>query len=529
MAMSQKSEITGRGVLYCRYSSHAQREVSIDQQIHACKAFAERLGIEIVQIYEDHAISGTSDRRPAFQRMIAEAGELRYDYVIVYSLDRFARDRYDSAVYKRQLKAHGIRVISATENISDDPTGILLEAMLEALAEYYSKELAQKIRRGMEDNASRCMVTGSIPYGYRRGSDGRYELDPVQAPVVREIFERILRGGKIIHVAEDLNERGLRTKTGARWGRSSFNSLLHNERYTGVYIYGETRIEGGVPQIVDRATFDAVQHVLRSKPNPREAGPQRRRRDDLYLLTGKLYCGPCGSPLVGISGTGKAGRVYHYYVCKGHREGSDCALKPVRRDEVELAIAAAIKDKMLTPETIEKIADLTVEAWEERRGKYAPEDLLRDELRSSQTAVKNIVAAVEAGTASQALLDRLGALEARIVELRDQIAYQEAVAREAPTRADIIALLYLHKDGDVNDKAFQEALFDVFLVRAYIYGDTLRLLFSVFGDETETDVTLLDSVRISVEKAHHVLLYEHNLTVQTVSPGIFLLCCPYRR
>lgn len=522
---------TSRGVLYCRYSSHAQREVSIEQQIHACRDFAERLGIEIVQVYEDHALSGTNDKRPAFQRMIAESASLEYQYVIVYSLDRFARDRYDSAVYKRQLKTNGKKVLSATENISDDPTGILLEAMLEALAEYYSKELAQKIKRGMEDNASRCQVTGSIPYGYRRGPDGRYELDPEQADVVREIYGRVLGGEKLIHVAEDLNRRGLRTKTGAKWGRSSFNVILHNERYTGVYIYQDKRIEGGVPQIIDRETFDAVQHVLHTKRNPRKAkdSPTRRRVNEIYLLTGKLYCKPCGSPLVGISGTSKSGRQYHYYVCKGHREGSACDLKPVRRDEVELAIAQAIRDKMLTPDVIEKIADLTVASFEEERDGFVPLENLREELRSVQGAVKNIVAAIEAGAASAALTGRLAALEERQKEIQDQIAFEELTVRDRPTRDDIIALLYLYKDGDVTNKDYQEALFDVFLVRAWVDGDKLRLLFSVFGDETETDVVIAESVRIDGIKGHHVVLYEHETEITMISPGLFLLCCQFRR
>lgn len=515
-------------VLYCRYSSHAQREVSIEQQIAACRAYADRMGISIVEIYEDHALSGTSDRRPAFQRMISEAAILDYQYVLVYSLDRFARDRYDSAVYKRQLRQHGKRVISATENISDDPSGGLLEAMLEALAEYYSKELAQKIRRGMEDNAARCMVTGAIPYGYRKGADGRFEIDEEQAAVVREIFARVLSGEKLIGIAEDLNRRGFRTKTGARWGRSSFNVLLHNERYTGVYIYQDRRIEGGVPQIVDRELFDAVQHALRNKKNPRAAaaGPQRRRREnDLYLLTGKLFCGECGSPLVGISGTGKAGRVYHYYVCKGHREGSGCALKPCRRDEIEAAVARAIREKILTPGTIERIADLTVEALAEETPKYADLDRLRDELKGVQSAIRNIVAAVEAGMPAASLRERLEALEARKEELKDQIAYQELHAVEEITRDDIVALLYLFRDGDVDDKLYQEKLFDAFLLRAYVYGDNLRLLFSVFGDETEVDVQLLEGVRISAIEGHHVVLYEHQETITMVTAGLFLIRC----
>ena len=139
---------TRKAVIYARYSSHSQRDVSIDQQIRACKLFAERQSIEVVEIYDDRATTGTNDRRPAFQRMIKDADRADWQFVIVYSLDRFARDRYDSAVYKRRLKECGVKVLSAMENISDDPTGILMESLLEGLAEYYSKELSRKIRRG---------------------------------------------------------------------------------------------------------------------------------------------------------------------------------------------------------------------------------------------------------------------------------------------------------------------------------------------------------------------------------------------
>ena len=522
MAMSQKSEIAGRAVLYCRYSSHAQREVSIDQQIAACRSFADRLGISILKIYEDHALSGTSDRRPAFQRMISEAAELDYQYVIVYSLDRFARDRYDSAVYKRQLRQHGKRVISATENISDDPSGGLLEAMLEALAEYYSKELAQKIRRGMEDNAARCMVVGALPYGYKKGDDGRYAIDELQAQVVREIFIRVLAGDKLIHIAEDLNSRGFRTKTGAPWGRSSFNSLLSNERYTGVYIYQDKRIEGGVPQIVERELFDAVQHVLHTKKNPRAAGPQRRRRDnEIYLLTGKLFCGECESPMVGISGTSKSKRMHHYYVCKGHRSGSSCALKPVRRDAIERAVAAAIKEKILTPEVIEQIADLTMQAIAEE-GPSQDLEILRDELTATDKGIANIVKVVEAGTASAALLQRLDILEARTTEIREQLAYLERKQGDPVTREDIVAAMYLFADGEVDSKAYQEAPFDAFLLRAYVFGDHMRLIFSVFGDEVD-----LSGVRISGQEAHHVPLYEHQGKIIPLKKGVYALSCGF--
>jgi DNA invertase Pin-like site-specific DNA recombinase len=186
-----------RAVIYARYSSHNQRDVSIDQQVKACRKFAERQDIEIVRIYDDRATTGTNDRRPGFQQMIKDAAKGNWDYVIVYTLDRFSRNRYDSAVNKRTLKTYGIKVLSAMENISDDPTGVLMESMLEGLAEYYSAELSRKIKRGMDDNASKCLCTGHFPYGYVRGADDRYAIDESEAEVVREIFQKVRDGVRI--------------------------------------------------------------------------------------------------------------------------------------------------------------------------------------------------------------------------------------------------------------------------------------------------------------------------------------------
>ena len=295
-------------VIYARYSSHAQREVSIEQQIRACEQFADRSGIRIVDIYEDRALTGTSDKRPGFQQMIADAKHGTWSYVIVYTLDRFARNRYDSATYKRQLKNCGVKVLSAMENISDDPTGVLIESMLEGYAEYYSMELSRKVLRGHEDNARKCLVNGKLPLGYVRGPDGRYAIDEAEAEIVREVFRRVADYEPLIEIAEDLNARGILTKKNHAWNRSSFNAMLANERYIGIYSYRDIRIPGGIPQIIDKELFDTVQVIMHRKPNARRdptgKTPQRRRRgNSVYLLTGKLYCGHCKSPMTGISGT----------------------------------------------------------------------------------------------------------------------------------------------------------------------------------------------------------------------------------
>ena len=183
-----------RGVIYARYSSDNQREESIEGQIRECKVFAERNGIDIIGSYIDRAFSAKTDNRPDFQRMIKDSASKTFDVVLVWKLDRFARDRYDSAYYKRVLRKNGVKVVSATEAISEGAEGILLESLLEGVAEYYSVGLAEKTLRGMTENALACKVNGSVPLGYVPSEDGHYQIDPTYAPIIVEIYE-IYRGG----------------------------------------------------------------------------------------------------------------------------------------------------------------------------------------------------------------------------------------------------------------------------------------------------------------------------------------------
>ena len=521
----------GKAVLYCRYSSHAQRDVPIDQQVKACRQYAAAQGLEIVHVYADRALSGTSDKRPAFQRMIAEATELDYDYILVYSLDRFARDRYNSAIYKHELKKHGKRVLSVTEHITDDPVGALMEGIFESYNEYYSKELARKCKRGMLDNAEKCLANGKQPYGYRRGADGRAEIVEQEAAVVREIFTRVAAGEAFADIHRSLNARGLKTSTGRPWTDSSFNNMLDNERYTGVYIYSDVRIEGGMPAIIDRDLFDRVQLHLREKKNPR--APQKRRRENgVYLLTGKLYCGGCLSPMVGVSGTGKHGELHYYYVCKGHRSRSGCAVKPFRRDAIEAEIAAALREHVLTDETIVALADAAVAQQTAMRNDPAA-DLRRASLAEVRRGINNLVAAIEQGVSSPAALQRLSELEREEWELRPLVDADARRTEDTFTREEYIALLKLYQEGDIEDKRYQEALFDAFLIAAYVYGDTLKIKFRL-NDRTTTDVSIplteSSGVRIDPMLGHHIPpIRTPTATITAVDWGVFLLTCSRRQ
>lgn len=511
---------TPEAVIYARYSSHSQRDVSIEQQIRACRRFAEVHGIEIVKIYDDRALTGTNDKRPGFQQMIQDAKRGGWSYVIVYTLDRFARDRYDSAVYKRQLKQLGVKVLSAMENISDDPTGILMESMLEGLAEYYSKELSRKVQRGHEDNARKCLVNGALPLGYVKGPDSRYQICEPEAEIVREIFRRVKDQEHFSSIIADLNARGVLTKKGKKWNRSSFNQILSNERYTGVYIYRDIRTPGGIPQIVTQEVFDTVQCILHLKPNARRdhsgATPQKRRREGgVYLLTGKLYCGHCKSAMTGVSGTSHTADPHYYYTCKGRRaDHSSCSKKNVRRDHIERFVATALRDTMLTDTAIRALAAAAIE-YQQRTGTNHELESLKNQLADVNRSLNNLLSAIEAGIFTATTQNRMVELEAQKRDLSRLITAAEAEAEEALTYEEIIATLELFQHGDVTDKDYQEALIDTFLVAAYVYDDRVKFIFNLGGDKSDIeipfDIDTIDpfgEVRISSRDSDHTFLYE---------------------
>lgn len=519
-------ESSSTAVLYCRYSSHAQRDVSIDQQIKACEAYAKRESIQIVRVYADRAMTGTNDRRPQFQRMLEEAPALGVQYVIVYSLDRFARDRYDSAVNKRELKHHGIRVISATENISDDPTGILMESMFEGWAEYYSAELGRKIGRGLRYNAEHGLVTGPCPYGYR-ANNGKYEIVPEQAEVIREVYRRTLDGESRVSIIDDLNARKIPTRLGGVWKRTSLEPILKNEKYTGVYLYGDIRIENAMPQIIDRETFDAMQAVLARQANP--GAPIRRKTDGgVYLLTGRVFCGHCGSPMVGLSGKSRSGELHYYYVCKGHRYAKTCDKAAIRRDVLEREVAAAIQRHILTDDMIAEIAELSMQQQREAESS-APIVALNAERAAAQKSLDNIMKAIEQGIITVTTKARLEELELELSRIDAELA-AERYARKAAksTKEEVTAALRLYQRGDIDDPEYRETLIDTFVKAVYVYDDKFKIIFHL-GNGKNKQITLpaeTSNVRINSTNAHHNGLIRTEATIVAVDFGIFMLTCP---
>ena len=286
-----------RCVIYARYSCSQQTEQSIEGQLHDCEKYAALNGLSIIKNYIDRAISGRTDSRPQFQQMISDSKKHMFDVVLVWKLDRFSRDRYDSAVYKRELKKNGVRVMSAMEGLNDSPESILLESMLEGYAEYFSRDLSQKVKRGLRETAKKHKVTGLVPFGYVKSHEGKYEIDPRSAAAVQTIFEMYLSGARKRDIAEYLNNLGFQTAYGNKFTKEAITPLLIKTRYIGKYTYADIEIVDETQRIVSDELFYNVQRKIRQRDAERVL-----RRCKIYHYNGngkpwtEMYWGRMAEP-----------------------------------------------------------------------------------------------------------------------------------------------------------------------------------------------------------------------------------------
>ena len=419
------------GVIYARYSSHNQREESIEGQIRECKRYAEQHGITIVGEYADRAITGRTDERVEFQKMIRDAEKGHFQVVLVYKLDRFARNRYDSATYRLKLKKCGVKIASAMEAVQDGPEGIILEAVLEGMAEYYSANLSQNIKRGMTDNAMKCLATGGGRcLGYKTGPDKKYVIDPPAADTVRLIYEMYDQGHTYAHIVETLNNQGRTTFKGTPFNKNSLGKILHNRRYIGDYVWGDIVVAGGMPQIVDRDLWERVQAKLSRK----EKASARARGDYNYILSGKLFCGKCGKGMIGDHGTSRNGAKFYYYTCSTKKHGGSCSKKSVRAEKIEAEVIRTTIQTVLQDDMIEYIADRVMEYQAKDTEGATLLSSYNNRLKETEMAINGILKAIEDGLYTATMKERMGELEAQKEDLKASISREEI--NDALTNAD---------------------------------------------------------------------------------------------
>ena len=466
------------GVIYARFSSDHQREESIEGQVRECREFADRQGINIVGIYTDRALTGKTDKRPQFQKMIKDSERRQFDVVIVWKLDRFSRNRYDSATYKHKLKKNGVKVLSARENITDSPEGIILESMLEGMAEYYSAELAVKINRGLTENALKCKYNGgTMPLGYMKGNDQRLITNPETAPIVVEIFTRYADGETIREIISSLNERGIRTTRGKPFRQNSLDGLLCNRTYLGYYKYRGEEIENGVPAIITQELFDRVQ-ARRARNRQSRAGAKAETE---YLLTTKLYCGHCNSMMIGESGRSKNGSMYHYYKCGNHKRADGCHQRIFRKDVIEKLVIDRAIQLIHEDNVIDFVAECASRI-QKQESTMLP--VLEAQLREVQASIDNMIKAIEMGIITASTKERLEALEDDKKKLLSAIATEKMEHPDIPKEFFEYWLSRL-VSGDIESPEYRKMIADIFINSIYVLDDGLKLGLN-FSDGVDT-------------------------------------------
>ena len=297
-------------VIYARYSCDNQREESIEGQLRECKEFCKKHDFCVVNEYIDRALSARTDNRPQFKKMINDSQNRSFEKVIVWKLDRFARNRNDSIIYKMKLLKNGVKVISATERISDSPEGIILESVLEGFAEYYSRDLSQKVTRGMKENFLKGIFNGGTPaYGFKV-ENRKLVINREEQKLVQRLFKLYTTTDLSLNqIANIFNEEGLRNRQGKKFTQHQMNSLISNRKFIGELGFKEETIKNALPLTIDTKTFELAQ----KKKESNKIQSSHFKSEDKYILSGKLFCGECNHKMIGESTKKNNGKIYRYY------------------------------------------------------------------------------------------------------------------------------------------------------------------------------------------------------------------------
>ena len=427
----------------------------------------------------DRALSARTDDRPDFQRMIADSSKKGFDVVLVWKLDRFSRNRLDSLQYRAILKKNGVDLVSATENISDGPEGVLLDSLLTGLAEYYSKDLSQKVKRGLTENVINGKANGGLPTLGYKVENGRYLLEETDSKLVKILFDLYSQGSMTSNkIVEYLKDKGLKNSKGKYLTHATIARTLTNRRYIGEYRIGEHLNTTAIPPIVSKELFDKVQEQVMK--NRRWTGKHKAKVP--YFLTGKLFCGECGETLISDGGTSKTGRDYHYYLCKGSRgKNRRCGTKRYPKDGLESIVVQAVNAFMSDEKLIRRLSKVLYKRQDAKSNELST-------LESNETKLKNkidnLMTALEDGDVAVGMIrDRLANLKAELDKTQEEIIR----LKSKNPRVTLEQIEYLlraegtfYKDATPEEK---RRIINHFVNSVFVYKNNTMIVFFNFLNE----------------------------------------------
>lgn len=494
-------------VIYARFSSSKQNETSIEAQLKECYEYCRRNNYNVVDEYIDRALTAKTDNRPDFKRMIADSNEKRFEGIVVYQLDRFARNRQDSVTYRAILKKNGVKVLSAKENITEDASGIIVEAVLEGIAEYYSAELSQKVKRNLKLNAEHGFFNGGYaPLGYKvvevdfnTYKKKKLEIDPETAPIVKEIFEMRANDTNIMDIVDYLNGKGYKTIQGKEFKKTSLQQILRNKRYIGTSIYNDEEFPNTIPQIIELELFNKVQEIV----DKHRYAPAISKAKEEYILTTKLFCGHCKEMMTGTCGTSQTGMIYYYYTCNGVKKNI-CNRKNVQKHYIEDIIVNKCRE-LLTDKTIKMIANKVYEVCQKENSQSCLIKALEKEIKTLHKNIENLIIAIENGQNIDLINERLTQKRFELDKAQKQLEDEKSKLVNL-TEEQIIFFLSQLKSKNINNLKYRKMLVNIFINRIYLYDDNLEIIFNIGERKITLDTKLLDEIHTNFNKAPGLFL-----------------------
>ena len=508
---NKKGNEAVNAAIYARFSSDNQRDESIDAQLRAIEDYASVHGIHIVAHYIDRAVSARSDKRPEFQRMIKDSASGNFRMVIVHKLDRFSRDRYDSAFYKHILKNNGVRLQSVVENFDNSPESIILESVIEGMAEYYSANLGRETIKGLKENAHNGIHTGGRPpLGYKINPvTKRVEVNPDEAKAVKLIFDMVNSGEKYPAIAAALNQKGYKTRLGRPFSSSSLHEILKNQKYVGICIYNK-RVAQSVanssrkfkdksewiikddvyPPIVSKQVFDNVQKLL----SERKVSGQAHSKE-VYLLSGKIKCGVCGCAYCGERKINNKGVRSYSYFCNSRNKHLEkrCTNPSINRAVIEQFVLQKLAETVFDDSRINGLVSSYNRYLNEQNGSASQE--LSELKRELNTVNEKIEATIDLliEVKSSALKEKLSDLERRKADIEQNINILSAECTSTRvTESELISLFeQIRKNLRQGTLSTVKQMIEIYVNSVTVYPDKVVVVFNFFPeikfDGSDTD------------------------------------------
>lgn len=493
-------------VIYARYSSHNQTEQSIEGQLKVCYEYARMHNLTVIHEYIDRAISGTSDNREQFQKMMKDSSKKQFQGVLLYQLDRFARNDLESVINEDKLNQNGVEVISAKENFTNDPSGKLLKGVIRSVNQYYSDELSVKVKRGMDINADKCYYNGgSVPLGLKLETveemngpfnkkiyKKKYVIDEEMAPIIKKIFEMYINDNTMADIIRYLNKQQIKTSQGKEFNKNSIRTIIQNRKYIGIYSYKGKEVPNAIPRIIDDETFKKAQEKLLKN----KQAPARKRAKTQYLLTTKLFCGHCKEMMVGVSGTSKNGKLHCYYSCKGTWQHK-CTRKNILKDYIEDLVIEKTR-KILTNENIDIIAKEVVEYLKKQEDKTNLKRLQKmlKNIEKDKNALLESLKRCNITMVKDTIFEEIQKVEQQRIEIQNQI-FEEENGHIKLTIAQVKSFLKLIKKGSADDIKYRQMLINVLIYKIYVYDDSITIMFNIQNKKSEAKLPDIDELECS--------------------------------